>query len=276
MRIIEPNQLHRQPAPKRKRLSRRSSVLLVLVTLSGGLLWHAVDAQEQPAVQSKVTEQAAPPRYREFSDSEFRDLYISQDFSNTTKIVAPPVVTGSKKADTRIRALAERRGYMLSSSPGKPLSKTEEGYFVQQQMLSAWRQLKSAAAKDGVNLGLVSAYRSVEEQRLLFMQELEAKAVSVQDIAAGLADKAIDDVLQTTSIPGYSRHHTGYAVDFKCGDEDFNFFANTSCFKWISAKNYLNAKQSGWIPSYPPEVVDQGPDPEAWEYVWVGTEALLE
>jgi LAS superfamily LD-carboxypeptidase LdcB len=42
----------------------------------------------------------------------------------------------------------------------------------------------------------------------------------------------------------------------------------------MSKDNYLQAKKYGWIPSYPEGAQQQGPEPEAWEYVWVGTASL--
>lgn len=279
MRIIEPHQLHQRPK-ERKRYSRRGVVLLLLVVISSGAVWQAVRSQPTPppaqAIESQPKPPPQPPRYRSFTGVQFRDLYRSFAFADTAQVTASPAITGNTQADKRIRTIAEQRGYVLSRVPSAALHKTPEGFLVQEEVLKPWQQLKDAAAKEGVNIGLVSAYRSVEEQRLIFMQELQTKGMSVEQVAAGQADIEVDAVLQTSSIPGYSRHHTGYAVDLKCGSEDFNFFANTTCFQWLSRNNYQKAKKFGWIPSYPPDVQKQGPDPEAWEYVWVGTQSLLE
>src|SRR5690606_25521512 len=38
--------------------------------------------------------------------------------------------------------------------------------------------------------------------------------------------------------------------------------------------NYANAKRFGFIPSYPPDGGKQGPEPEPWEFVWVGVEVI--
>ena len=91
-----------------------------------------------------------------------------------------------------------------------------------------------------------------------------------------MADEIIDRMLQTSTIPGFSKHHTGYTLDITdlTSGMDFTEFAQTEGFKWISANNYLNAKRFGFIISYPEGVTNQGPEPEAWEYVWVGVEVL--
>lgn len=139
----------------------------------------------------------------------------------------------------------------------------------------SWLSLKEAAQRHGLSLSLTSAYRSPEYQRNLFMSHLGAHGVVVAQIASGSADAAINAVLSQVAIPGYSRHHTGYAIDLWCEDGS-TAFLSSSCFQWISADNYRVAKEHGWIPSYPEGVDLQGPEPEPWEYVWVGEILLYE
>ena len=57
--------------------------------------------------------------------------------------------------------------------------------------------------------------------------------------------------------------------------KDFTDFGSTRAYEWLSSDNYLNAKRFGFIPSYPQGAGKQGPDPEPWEYVWVGEDRLL-
>ncbi len=42
----------------------------------------------------------------------------------------------------------------------------------------------------------------------------------------------------------------------------------------MAADNYRVAKQFGFIPSYPSGAGAQGPEPEPWEYVYVGVKAI--
>jgi LAS superfamily LD-carboxypeptidase LdcB len=102
--------------------------------------------------------------------------------------------------------------------------------------------------------------------------------VSLEEIARGDADDVVDLVLQTSSIPGYSKHHTGYAMDWAdlTSGKGFTDFVETPAHRWLAKDNYHNAKRFGFIPSYPPGASQQGPDPETWEYVWVGVERLKE
>ena len=52
-------------------------------------------------------------------------------------------------------------------------------------------------------------------------------------------------------------------------------FGSTPAFAWIAANNYENAKRFGFVPSYPPDATSQGPNPEPWEYVFVGDDVLF-
>ena len=40
------------------------------------------------------------------------------------------------------------------------------------------------------------------------------------------------------------------------------------------ADNFYNAKRFGFIPSYPDDLNAQGPNPEPWEFVWVGVDLI--
>ena len=147
---------------------------------------------------------------------------------------------------------------------------------MQAPVVQAWLGLKSAAATEGLSMSIVSAYRSVSHQRSLFLTRLAATGATIQQVADGLADDKVDSVLVTSSIPGYSKHHTGYTIDILCAGWAFENFKNSPCNSWMIANNYKVAKEHGFIPSYPENADQQGPDPEAWEYVWVGTDVLYE
>ncbi len=95
-------------------------------------------------------------------------------------------------------------------------------------------------------------------------------------IIDGSSDDKIREILKTTAPPGYSRHHSGYTVDLACDSDPGVLFENSKCFEWISRDNYINIKKFGWIPSYPEGIKNQGPEPESWEYVWVGLSAVKE
>ena len=63
-----------------------------------------------------------------------------------------------------------------------------------------WRRMKAAALADGIELLLVSGFRSVRHQTDLIRRKL----------AAGVE---IATILDVNAAPGFSEHHTGRAVD---------------------------------------------------------------
>lgn len=296
MHVLEPKELASRKKHKIKARKNRSRVLLFLIVLllagAGGASWYvlktvqstsntATPATTTPPVTQQPTATKPKTKLKTFSGVQFRDLYRATSYPNTEPFTAPPEITGNVTADARIRTLAEKRGFALTSIPVAPIEKSGEqlagGYqddLLQPLAAKSWQQLKAAAKAERVSISLISGYRSPKSQRDLFTERLYSTGIKASQIAAGTGDNAVNATLSMTAVPGYSRHHTGYTIDLQC--DDGQEFGASICGRWISKDNYTNAKKFGWIPSYPPDGGEQGPEPEAWEYVWVGTEALYE
>jgi LAS superfamily LD-carboxypeptidase LdcB len=202
--------------------------------------------------------------YKTFSGEDFKNFYDSFQYSKVDKITAKPIIRGNSQADIKIQSIAENRGYKLRYEAQCKCLQTET--------MQAFIGLQTEAKKSGLNLVLVSGFRSVNDQRNIFNAEISG--LSNSEIISGSADNKINSILITRSIPGYSRHHTGYTIDLGCNSQNLVNFKNTPCYEWISENNYENVKKFGFIPSYPVGAINQGPDPEQWEYVWVGQESL--
>ena len=116
----------------------------------------------------------------------------------------------------------------------------------------AWLAMRTAAAKDGIELQLVSAFRSYAFQAALIRSKLQR----------GLA---LDAVLCINAPPGYSEHHSGHAVDIgsaDCGPLE-EAFEQTSAFAWLSQY----AASYGFAMSYPRGNA-QGFLYEPWHWCW--------
>lgn len=271
---------------KRKPKSLKRIVFLALAILAGagGYSVFAVRQDNKlPQKDSSVIAQNIPEpaaktgTLKTFSGTQFKELYDNFAYPNTQIINEDTPITGDHDADAHIRALAVKRGYKLRSAPVTDVFReVEPDMKLQERAAQPWLDMKSAAEKDGIAISLIAAYRSADEQKEIFLSRLSAVHIPVQKIASGTYDAQLDQLLQMTAVPGYSRHHTGYTIDITCPGQNNVFFQNTTCFKWLSSENYKNTKRFGWIPSYPDGTNNQGPDPEAWEYVWVGTDTLTE
>jgi len=201
----------------------------------------------------------------ELEGFEWVDLFRSSlaELPNLGDVLVPGAITGNTTTDERIWRLAEARGYEMRPTPDGPLV-TQDGHSMQTLTAQAWEQLQASAHDAGHEIRISSAYRSVASQRAIFNRKLK-----------GTSEAAIDALLVFSAPPGASRHHTGYAIDIHQAGGTFNGFGQTGSFDWISADNYANAKEFGFIPSYPTNAPPQGPRPESWEYVYVGTERLV-
>lgn len=63
-----------------------------------------------------------------------------------------------------------------------------------------WRAMKTAAKEDGIEIMLVSGFRSYEYQIELIRRKLAAGG-------------GIESILRVNAAPGFSQHHTGLAID---------------------------------------------------------------
>lgn len=214
-------------------------------------------------------------KYIQFSGVEFKDFYDVYEYAFVSSIDEKPLITGTANADAYIQNLAESRGYKLRAEAETNRLRQVFGQQLQPEAREAFLVLQEAAQTEvELEIMLVSGYRSIARQREIFSNSIAG--VSIIEIAAGEHDDLLNDILDSRSVPGYSKHHTGYTVDIGCGNYLLDdSVAESACFKWLSANNYENAKRFGFLPSYPEGAGNQGPKPEPWEYVWIGQDVLI-
>ncbi|MDX1468537.1 MAG: D-alanyl-D-alanine carboxypeptidase family protein [Acidimicrobiia bacterium] len=201
----------------------------------------------------------------EYSGPEFQALYEFA-VANTLPNLEPPngryEVTGNEELDSRIWQIAIDRGYELRASASGDLVRAD-GVWMQPQAAEAWQALKDEARSAGMRFIVSSAYRSPETQRQWFLSML-----------SGTSESEINATLDWYSLPGTSKHHSGYALDFRYADDTFGGFRATPDYAWLSADNFAIPKRHGFVPSYPDDGLSQGPRPEPWEFVWVGLDLI--
>jgi LAS superfamily LD-carboxypeptidase LdcB len=99
----------------------------------------------------------------------------------------------------------------------------------------AWRLMRESARRDGAEILLVSAFRTVERQR----------AIVCAKFARG---EVWGEILRASAYPGHSEHHTGRAVDVGApGNADLTErFEASREFAWLAA----HAARFGFAMSY--------------------------
>jgi len=100
----------------------------------------------------------------------------------------------------------------------------------------SWNTMRTKAYEEGIQLDIVSAFRSVSKQRSIIERKLRQ-------------GQSIESILKASAAPGYSEHHTGRAIDISTPgceplDEEFEL---TEAFRWLMQ----NASTYSFTLSYP-------------------------
>jgi D-alanyl-D-alanine carboxypeptidase len=123
--------------------------------------------------------------------------------------------------------------------------------------------MANAARADGVTLVPLSGFRSVSDQEYVFF-----------DVKAQQGEQTRERA-EVSAPPGYSEHHTGYAIDLADGSKpETNLeptFDTTSAFHWLEK----NAARFNFELSFPKNN-PQGVSYEPWHWRFVGDRTSLE
>jgi D-alanyl-D-alanine carboxypeptidase len=172
---------------------------------------------------------------------------------------APPVAGLAARTTADGRLLGH---FPYPEAPASALTAIAPGLALRSEAAVALRSMQRAAADDGVELRVLSAYRPIALQKHLFF-----------DVKADRNESARTRA-RVSAPPGFSEHSTGYAVDL--GDARLPAsdlsprFEQTPAFRWLSA----NANRYHFTLSFP-RGNRQGVSYEPWHWRYEGsTEAL--
>jgi len=260
---------------KKNRIEKLNAVVLLVVVISITMILVGTKKDDYiPEVAEQIAT-TAPEVIQKFDliGDGFHLLYEELAMPNTLHLVNLPVISGNEDADAHIRTVAEARGYKQRrvAHLEDELVAVSETEVIQNRALEDFLAMSRAAEAEGIELRVRSGYRGIDGQKDIFTFRMAELGITTSLISSGSQDTALNELLRTTAPPGYSRHHTGYTVDL---ESDTAPFKTSSGFSWIAKDNYKNALKYGFIPSYPDGAFEQGPDPEAWEFVWVGTSLI--
>ena len=181
-------------------------------------------------------------------------------------------ICADKKLATIIKDMAKGRGYKIrpivaNTEQLMHLNEEIEPIKLQIPAVEAWKNLRQTIQQAGFDIKVISGFRDLNYQATLFFKEYK-ESPSID---------TLKKTLKTIAPPGYSKHQTGYTVDIAAITTEKEHkgiykFALSKAYQWLAQNNFENARQHGWLPSYPPDNSKQGPDPEPWEFVYVGIE----
>jgi zinc D-Ala-D-Ala carboxypeptidase len=155
--------------------------------------------------------------------------------------------------------------YAYEEAPSSELDAiTPDGsHRLRKSAAAAFKEMLAAAQADGISLVVISSFRTKGDQRELFFDVKKERAQTATERAG------------VSAPPGYSEHHTGYAVDM--GDANVPAvnlspdFENTKAFRWLQE----NAAKFSFENSFP-KSNNQGVTYEPWHWRYVGDQASLE
>jgi zinc D-Ala-D-Ala carboxypeptidase len=123
--------------------------------------------------------------------------------------------------------------------------------------------MSDAAQADGVSLVPLSGFRSVDDQNHLFFDVKAERGQNTNTRA------------DVSAPPGYSEHHTGYAVDIgDSSQSDTNLsqsFEQTEAFKWLQKNAAYYSFELSFYKGNP-----EGVSYEPWHWRYVGDRKSLE
>ncbi|MDJ0680043.1 MAG: D-alanyl-D-alanine carboxypeptidase family protein [Xenococcaceae cyanobacterium MO_167.B52] len=202
-----------------------------------------------------------PKASRETAQTETEVASGIQSTSNTEIIQSPPTETVAEPEPID-NVLGHLPYQQAKASDLAPI--TADGSIrLKKSAAKEFREMQSAARQQGIILTAISGFRDEATQEYLFF---EVKKNRRQDTSTRA---------EVSAPPGYSEHHTGYAVDIgdgKVPGTNLNTnFEKTAAFRWLEQ----NAARYSFELSFPRNN-PQGISYEPWHWRYVGDRHSLE
>lgn len=245
----DPSTIASRAHPLRNRWLWIISVAVGLTGISASVLGYLMrpvaTATEVASSQDAVPELA--------SDAELNSDLVPGEVSGG----APAAAAAQLEAEAVERAtmLGHRKYDEIDASKLVPL-RSNAAIRMHPSAAAQVDQIIADAKAAGIPLGAASGFRSWEQQRSLFF---DVKAERGQSTATRA---------EVSAPPGYSEHHTGYAIDFidvtaDPADHLELAFEDTRVFAWLTN----NASRYGFEMSFPKDNPNISYEPWHWRYV---------
>ncbi len=204
----------------------------------------------------------------------FKDRAEEEESTDTVTFTETAAAETEPEEDENI----DNKWAMFLVNKNNPLPSDYDSRIETRVVFESWREylldvraadyledMIAAAKEDGIDLLVVSAYRTIEYQQQNFDK-------SVQDrIDRGMTqEEAYADTLAEVALPGESEHNAGLALDIMVEEYqnmDDDGFEDTEAFAWLDK----HAAEYGFILRYPKGKQDvTGIIYEPWHYRFVG------
>lgn len=185
--------------------------------------------------------------------------------------VYPETIYPSKRDGNDLLVLVNKQYKLPSSYTPSDLVKASksgirrgENYYLRNILIPDLTNMLNDAKANGIDLSIVSGYRSYQTQ------------VDTYNYWLRKNDNDVAYVDTFSARPGHSQHQLGTAIDFssnEIGDKLGDSFTNTKASKWLTQ----NAYKYGFVISYPKGYeLTTGYKFESWHYRYIGVDYALE
>lgn len=139
------------------------------------------------------------------------------------------------------------------------------GLKIDSRIVDAVNIMCDAAARDGVDLTVISAYRTEEKQSSLYNNKVDRLMNQGYN-----REDALVEAATAVARPGTSEHQVGLAIDFNSVEQDFE---HTEAGKWLRA----HSVEYGFVMRYPTDKTEiTGVIYEPWHFRFVGRKHAAE
>jgi LAS superfamily LD-carboxypeptidase LdcB len=213
-----------------------------------------IDSLEQELAKTKAERDDFEQKYK--AEKERMDFFASQieGIQGTAKTLEKLSQTDPELLKKYSKVYFLNENYVPESFikiPAKYTFEPQKDYLVYLKIWPFLSEMLVAAENDGINLRIISAYRS-------FGTQSELKSSYLMTFGTGANKFSADQ--------GYSEHQLGTTLDFTTAEIEANFtiFDKTTAYQWL----LNNAYKYGFVLSYPEG--NQYYQFEPWHWRFVG------
>ena len=187
-----------------------------------------------------------------------RSFLINSGLSSLALSLIPTTIIGQEKE------------YSMEELMGKAdIDLYGEGINLRKEAYDAFMEMRNAALDDGINIKIVSSFRSFDRQVSIF----ERKFIKYTDEQRLEPLEAIDKIIEYSTIPGTSRHHWGTDIDIVEGSIEVegdvlvpNKFGPNGPYALLKAWMDVNSEKYGYYLVYTDNPRRRGFYYEPWHY----------
>ncbi|MCI8500958.1 MAG: M15 family metallopeptidase [Oscillospiraceae bacterium] len=194
-------------------------------------------------------------------------ILLQQNRGNQNSASSNEVISTSTIDPTDWNLLLVNPNHSVPDDCHPVLAQVQGSYEMDERVAPYMKEMIDAAKKDGINLWVLSTYRTYEYQQKLF--DTNVKQLKSQGMTE---EEAVQETAANVAVPGTSEHQTGLAADIMCSEWTGGItddFAETPAYEWLHA----HCAEYGFIERYPKDKTEiTGIVYEPWHYRFVGKE----